>query len=278
MERGFYVTVSSNGSTKYFPNNTVRHFSNHLAEPILFEDEKDWEVGLTEITMPPLSNHMKFNREDMRVHITYKTFIEKDGKKIDHRISDELQLRGFSDAKTFVGMFRKQLEADVKVDAIKKVIKMYQPFGRNILIFGLDQNLFLTFSLKVWNALGFEGDVNHTHRMIGSPDHSVKVYSRVDLRSAYRSCWVYSNCCAHRLVADVRVPLLRTISLHENDDEMIHRIFTVPYYLPINQNFLPNIEIVITDNTGHACVHFPGETVATLHFRRRGERRLESTV
>ena len=46
----FYVTLPSNSSAEYYPNNTVARYTTKLADKI--ELEGDWEVGLAEISFP----------------------------------------------------------------------------------------------------------------------------------------------------------------------------------------------------------------------------------
>src|SRR5258705_1377917 len=46
----FYLTLPSNSSMNYFPDNTLAKFTTKLPAPILLQD--DWEVGLAEIIYP----------------------------------------------------------------------------------------------------------------------------------------------------------------------------------------------------------------------------------
>ena len=46
----FYVTLPSDSSSKYFPENKVSHFYTRLPTPI--ELRGDWEVGLVEFKYP----------------------------------------------------------------------------------------------------------------------------------------------------------------------------------------------------------------------------------
>ena len=46
----FYITLPSNSSSEYYPNNTVTRYTTKLADKI--ELEGDWEVGLAEISVP----------------------------------------------------------------------------------------------------------------------------------------------------------------------------------------------------------------------------------
>ena len=43
----FYVTLPSNSSMNYYPENTVTKYKTHFAQPISLEG--DWGVGLFEI-------------------------------------------------------------------------------------------------------------------------------------------------------------------------------------------------------------------------------------
>ena len=46
----FYITLPSNSSEKFYPNNTLAQFTTKLQTNISLHDE--WEVGLAEITFP----------------------------------------------------------------------------------------------------------------------------------------------------------------------------------------------------------------------------------
>ena len=46
----FYVTLPSNSSSEYYPDNTVACYTTKLVDKIELEGE--WEVGLAEISIP----------------------------------------------------------------------------------------------------------------------------------------------------------------------------------------------------------------------------------
>ena len=50
MSHQFYITLPSDSSMKYYPDNTVAKFVTKLPEPIKLEGE--YEVGLAEIIYP----------------------------------------------------------------------------------------------------------------------------------------------------------------------------------------------------------------------------------
>src|SRR5687767_3039853 len=50
MASGFYVTLPSNSSMEYFPENTLSNFTVLLNRHLEFNEQ--WEVGLTELHFP----------------------------------------------------------------------------------------------------------------------------------------------------------------------------------------------------------------------------------
>jgi len=63
----FYVTLPSNSSMDYYPNNTVARFTTKPNS--LIELEGDWEVGLTEISFP------SFVENVMEGHSYYNIYV-----------------------------------------------------------------------------------------------------------------------------------------------------------------------------------------------------------
>ena len=57
----FYVTLPSDSSANFFPDNTIASFRTKLATPIELEPDK-WEVGLVEISYPRgYKKHLLYN-------------------------------------------------------------------------------------------------------------------------------------------------------------------------------------------------------------------------
>ena len=273
-DRDFYVTLSSNGSTRFFPDNTVGTFSNRLAEPIRLSEPTDWEVGLTEITFPPLINHRPLKYEDLKVTLI-RMFMddgEKEEAQVMREVKTTIQMKPFVDASSFLTQFRKAVneadqvlkDADQAPAEFAEGVHVRMPYGTNVIMLKVHRHYYVSVSPKLSAALGIP------NKMIGCSRSNSKVYGFVRMGRGSRSVWVYSNCCAYRAVADVRVPLLRTVPIHaEEKEEVMETIFTHPYYIPVSQGFLPSVEIKLTDNTGKTLDFFAGESVVTLHFRRR---------
>ena len=48
----FYVQFMSNASTNEFPDNKANSFKNRLPNPLLFESDKEWKVGISDLSFP----------------------------------------------------------------------------------------------------------------------------------------------------------------------------------------------------------------------------------
>ena len=266
----FFITLSSNGSLANFPKNTVSHFWNQLSTPLELSNASEWEVGLTEVSMPPMANHLDLNRQDLTVYLC----LEKRNEPYGYvgELSANFVMRPFCDASSFADSFMSALRESSVPGIFKNGIRVSTPFGRNIVKFRVVEDVFVMFSPKVWKVLGVAVGPEFVHRReeIGFFRKTAKVLGFVDIKAGHHSVWMYSNCCSHRLVAGSRVPLLRTVVIRSENDDVVHQVFTHPYYIPVSQSFFSSIEIFFTDNTGQQMKYFPGEALVTLHFRRRG--------
>lgn len=265
----FYVTVSSNASTEYYPSNTVNHFRNRLAEPIRLSDgvKDGWEVGLIEILTPPNRAYLGLTKEDLTVELLYSK-PEADGLNTEKRHT--LTLNPFLDGAQFaVELANALLERDLPMEF--KKIKVLRPLGRNLFSVVLNRHVYITFRERLRKKLGLDPKCMSESGAIGTDkEDSIECGGLVDVAAGFHSLWVYSDCCGHRAVGGVRVPLLRTIVVKTAAlEEVVHQMFTRPDYVPVSQNYLPSLEVFITDNTGAPIPFFPGEAVITLHFRPR---------
>lgn len=271
----FYVTVSSNASGEFFPDNTVGHFFNRLAEPLRFEKPSEWEVGLVEVTTPPNVSHMP-GRANFKLDLVAELVLPK-GEWSDKDVIEYEQkrmsvtLKPFTDSRDFQNQMRNALK-DPGVDEAFKSIRILVPYGHQHFTILLKRRVFIYFSDYLLKVLSIEDSQLSVGKVLGHPDHRVTVRGFVDVKAGGHSLWMYSNCCEHRLVGGVRVPLLRMLVIkNEEVDSLVHRVYERPYYQRVSNNFLPSVEVYITDNTGRSVTFLRGESVATLHFRRRGQ-------
>ena len=269
----FYVTASSNASSEFYPDNTLGHFYNRLAEPIHLDNPAEWEVGLTELSSTPIfSTIYTVDKEDLQINVVVKTPLHGRGVKEDKAT---LNLKHFRTGKEFEKQIKSAFE-DPKMSAmVKQSVKVYLPGLTGVaskrFTLVLRKNTFLHMSKVLVGVLGLEKRFLTEEGVLGSAEEKVVCSGMIDYATGLHSLWVYCNCIEHRLVGDVRVPLLRNVVLRNEEDMegWIYALFTQPYYIPVSQSHLTDLEIFITLNTGEKVSFFPGELLVTLHFRRR---------
>src|SRR5688572_29592040 len=78
----FYMTLPSNSSMHYYPNNTVTHYMTRLENGIALSG--DWEVKLVELQY----QHTWFNLEIGEGHFIYSQFVytDDDSKDFFHKM------------------------------------------------------------------------------------------------------------------------------------------------------------------------------------------------
>ena len=273
-KRDFYVTLSSNASTDCYPNNTIGHFWNRLSEPIQFADSREWEVGLTEISMPPNMMSLQPGKSGLSLIVKAKFTLPLPPMGPNAPAGGSVNLERFMylSSFTYAAELRRQYVSWLQhEDAPEmKKVEFDNPEGKYSLRIRIPKNVKLFLSGRLAHVMGINPKDMNEDGSIGSFDQSSTYYGMIDWHVGHHSLWVYSNCCAHRLVGDASAPLLRTLLMIRKDEgSMFRKLFTDPYYLDVRQNFFSSLEVFITDNQGQGVAFFPGEAVVILHFRRR---------
>ena len=269
----FYVTASSNASSEFYPDNTLGHFYNRLAEPIHLDNPTEWEVGLTELSSTPIfSTIYTLSKEDFKINMVVKTALDGGGVKTDRAT---VKLKYFKTAQEFESQIKNAFKDPNMSAMVKQSVRIFLPglagSESKRLAISLRKNTFLHMSKPLIRVLGLEKRFLTEEGVLGSAERRVVCAGLIDYAAGMHSLWVYCNCIEHRLVGGVRVPLLRTVVLRNSEDMegWIHALFTQPYYIPMSQSHLTDLEIFITLNTGEKVSFLPGELLVTLHFRRR---------
>ena len=245
----FYLTLPSNSSMDYFPNNTLTHYTTKLPQTI--DLDGSWEMGLSEIHYP----HSWFNvgKNEFWMRGQCKPAHQKLGKEIIWQLPDGF----YKSPKWMVAQLDKRINKSnlrdrfhIGVDDINK--RAYLQVKKNC-------QVILSPELKT--VLGFRQQVfeegHHESDWVA------------DLNRGMNSLYVYCPLAAPRTVGDAQVPLLRIIPVEGKDAENIMRVFDPVQYFPLAQRNFHTIEIDIRDDTGKPVPFERGRVVVTLHFRKR---------
>lgn len=261
MNRDFYVILSSNASAAYYPHNTLTHFWNRLPRAIEMA-EGEWKVGLAEFQAPV--NWVHLTERDAEIKIV--TVNRKDGNATTENKTSILHGR-YNDLRSFVKALKDVFQNETKIRAT------YSLPTRSMKI-SLAPGTFMTVSGRMLTMLGLTTDraqkTDADAYTLGDVKRKTVYEGRLDLDAGFHTLWIYSNACAHRIVGDVRAPLLRMVAVGTSEAGEIKSInFDNVHYVPVSQSYFQTLEIFITDTAGRPVPFLPGQVTATLHFRRQ---------
>lgn len=244
----FYITLPSDSSLNYFPDNTLSKFRAYLPEIVQLNGP--YEVGLAEISYPRTWNNIK---KEQVVQVWTDKIMTEDLRKQKIAIIPKANFSLIEDLMELLKFEGKILEF-VYHRLMKRVsIRLKKDFFCKI---PSDIAIMLGFTLK-------REDIEIKHSMLAP-------YT-VDVDAGLHSLFVYSDIVENTIVGDRNVPLLRIISVKGKDGETTDAIFSQPHYLPVAGSNIQIIEINIMDDLGNPVQFERGKVHATLHFRPRRE-------
>ena len=252
----FYVTLPSNSSMNYYPENTVTKYKTHLAQPISLEG--DWEVGLYECEYHRtwynveekdskiLFEHIKDGRVvSERIHIPhgYYTNIEE----LTDRINTSFIVFGVENGITQMPQLR--------VDKLTRKISIHIFSGMRII-----------FSPGIGNILGYD-DKEDVMNVFGPTNSVITLHNTYNTEVNCQSLFVYCDILEHVIVGDTKAPLLRSISVSGKHGDIVREIYDKPMYVPIQKKHFESVEIDIRTDFGEPVPFVNGKSLMTLHFR-----------
>ena len=276
----FYLTLPSNSSLQYYPENTLTHFTTQLAQPVNLQGQ--WEVGLAEIQYP----HTWHNLTEKEGLI----FLRKQGgEKIlklpagEYDTPEEL-IAGLNQL-----FEEKQPPYTVRTNTLERtplrivtldqltyetprpnesamipnqpdVVFSYHPITKKASI-KIQPHCEMVMSPTLKIMLGM-----HESHMAEGTHEGIHV---VDVSQGFYSLYVYCNLIEPRPVGDSSVPLLRIVPIEGRNGQMITKVYQHIQYLPLLQKHFSTIEIDIKKDTGERVPFELGKLVVTLHFRKQ---------
>jgi hypothetical protein len=250
-ENSFYVVCPSNASMELYSANTPGHFRINLPKRLTFRGR--YEVGLAEVTYPVTWDTFQAAK-DYRIKASFN---DKLGQGVLTRTLyltvDELIKEVISKVADATDVLAVHLRNILQYDNFKNRIKYVMPSKFKIRL-----------SQSLSDALGFRNNVWIEGR--GEAAYPP------DIRIGMHALFVYSNIVEPQLVGDAYAPLLRTISVAENDKRGAQHqrsTFESPHYVPVITDEISTIEIILKNDSGETVSFATGKTVCTLHFRRK---------
>lgn len=252
----FYVTLVSDSSIRYFPENKISHFITQLPTPIDL-NVGEWEVSLVDLIYPHSWNNI---RKDNNIY-GYDT---GNGERLTKRIPPGCYE---SIPEIIKSMSLPTQRNRIEIPSLMKTMSM--PTEKNKIDFSY-HNITKRVKIKttgdakvvlysgIAELLGFEpGEYQGT---IESPRIA-------DPMAAFPVIYVYCDIVEPQVVGDIFAPLLKIVKVEGRDGEMVNASFLRPHYVPIIRNQFQTIEVVLRTQSGDLVPFERGRVIAVLHFR-----------
>ncbi len=242
----FYLTLPSNSSLEYFPENALTHYFTKLPRAIDLSGG-EWEAGMVEIQYP----HTWYNipgEEEAWVDLEINGTIHHSGLKAGFYESPGLLIK------------RMELLCRSFLPDCKAVVFDYDKITQKVII-SVKPGASVTFSSLLQTMLG----LSQAHF-----DEGVHEGAQViDIRQGFYSLYVYCNLIEPQMVGDALAPLLRIVPIRGQTGDLVTRSYENVNYHPVQLKRFDTVELDIRDDTGHKVSFERGKVVVTLHFRRR---------
>ena len=253
----FYVTLPSDNSINFYPNNTVAHFTSKLPHRIRLDG--DYEVGLSEFIYP--YSWFNFSNTDKNLYVY---FMNSEAKFIDcvfesgQHTNETTLVKSVNDmiaAAIILATNRKDIRAVFRFDDVLRKIRLMIRCDEDA-----DEAFFISDELK--HQFGFT---------INGPFRTGEFIAEktFDVNDGSNLMYVYCDIASFTPVGNAKAPLLRVCNISGKYGEMIRTIFTHPHYVPVARREIENIEININNELGKPMPFVFGKAVVTLHFKRR---------
>lgn len=241
----FYLTLPSDSSLDFFPENKISHFTTRLPSSINLTGE--WEVGLTEFIYPRTWHTL--NHTNNTIGIDFG-----DGKVSVRRIQE-----GYYGS---IPEILKVINAD---ENASKVLFNFNPATKRVRI-KMRKNIKVILYEGLAQILGFKpGEI------AASNDSDKIVFSSyvADPCAEFRVLMLYSDIVEPQVVGNLFAPLLRIINVTGQDGDVICVQYDRPHYLPVSRKQFDTIQIHIRSHTGNLTPFERGRSYVKLHFRQK---------
>jgi hypothetical protein len=246
----FYITLPSDSSVEYFPDNTVAHFTTKLPEPVHFDG--DYEMGLSEIIYT--NSWRSFPHEDLHIYLA------KAGRSSVRDRQFTLKSRHYAS------------EQDIFVE----LNKLFEDVGNDIkMVFSLnvdDHKVKMSFVIPAGGYSKIKlSDGFSNYFGFGGCQYAPGEYvsdTPFDMNAGLRLMYIYSDLVSYSTVGDIKSPLLRVVNASSTRGETSRITFSKPYFIPVSRKEIDTIEVNINNERGLPFPFEYGKSVVTLHFRR----------
>jgi len=124
-----------------------------------------------------------------------------------------------------------------------------------------NMHVHVEFNANLASLLGYTSDVRYSLR------HKKTSKLRPNLTGNIHSVYVYCDLGEHVLVGDTKAPLLRIVDRTSAANNVVHRTFNPPLYIPLQKKCFDTVEINLMTDTGIPVSFLRGKSFVVLEFR-----------
>lgn len=245
MNDHFFVTLPSDSSAKYYPDNTVARFVTKLPETIRLQGQ--YEMALAEIIYP----HTWYN-----VNMTDSCWIA--GVTKDAMQKAYLPAGYYEDGVALVEALGQGFAQDIGAK-----FSFNRTTGRFSLNFRSTGPFTFQMSDDLQKLMGFE-DLPLNEKSFGAIGQR-----DFEANRGLNLMYVYCDVATHSIVGDTKTPLLRVCNVTGKHGDFVRHTYVQPHYVPVGRHDFDAIEIAIYNDMGKPMPFQYGKSVVTLHFRRK---------
>ena len=258
----YYLTLPSNSSQEYFPDNTKTEFTTKLSSTIELSNE--WEVGLAEImfprswyTVPKAGAVIVVNchgcDREWKSDITWKLQHDEELPEEEDYIV-KIKLRG-GFYKTMEDIVQELNLTVVKAFAAADLDKTlnppifnYKAITRRVHV-TMPAGMSIEFSTPLESILGL---TQAQGRMCNSTQERLTIKGELpcDLQTGIHALYIYCDLLQFTHVGHIKAPLLRVVDSGEETGGVVTRYYERPRYVPLQKKNFDSIQIVIRDDLG----------------------------
>jgi len=250
----FHLTLPSNSSMDYHPENTVARFTTKLSNTIDLEGE--WEVGLSEISVP---SHVHNVIEGFCYYDIYMANVLI--RRINPTPGQYRRLRELLD-----DLYRSQRKQIPLQSHEPLIIQFsYESDSGKVRMTYLEsapRRVQVEFSPDLARLLGYDPSLRYTMR------HPKLSKFPPTLKGCIHSVYVYCDLLQHVPVGDTKAPLLRIVDTDEKSIGNIHRVFNPLLYVPLQKKTFNTVDIDMRTDFGTTVPFLSGKSFVVLEFRR----------
>jgi hypothetical protein len=238
-----YIILQSNiiCKDKSFINNS-NNFKTLLPKELNLDSE--WEVALTEISIPSLSHTLSKS-----IMITYST---------KSNFTTKLISKGFFENNDDLCSHLN----DIKPDWFKG--KIYWDNITQKIIITLFKNERILMSNRLKKILGFKNKHYYNHPTFNK--EYIKIFSEKIIRDDYL-IYIFSDIIKDTLIGNTFKPILRLINIDKKYEKNMYLKFKNLMYMPLKTDQINSIQISMRKSNYNLINFKPGIILLTLHFR-----------